>query len=66
MIVLEEPSVDLSGATVIVTGANAGLGKELAAKLAAMNASKVVSVVCTTKYAFQGLLLTPTAPRSLL
>lgn len=45
---LLEPSVDLSGATVIVTGANAGLGKELAAKLAAMNATKLVSNISIT------------------
>lgn len=39
---LLKPSLDLTGTTVIVTGANAGLGKEVTTKLALMNPSKVV------------------------
>lgn len=39
---LPHPNAELSGASVIVTGSNGGLGKEVAAKLAAMRPSKVV------------------------
>jgi hypothetical protein len=34
---LPHTSVDLSGTIAIITGSNAGLGKEVAAKLASMN-----------------------------
>lgn len=40
---LEDTYLDLSGKTVIVTGANAGLGKESAKKFAAMNPARLVS-----------------------
>lgn len=33
---IPNPHVDLVGTTVIVTGSNAGLGKEVASKIAAM------------------------------
>lgn len=39
---LPHPDVDLAGTTVIVTGSNAGLGKEVAIKLAAMKPAKLV------------------------
>lgn len=39
---LPDTVMDLSGKTVIVTGSNGGLGKELAAKLLAMNPAKLV------------------------
>lgn len=40
---LEDPHLDLSGKTVIVTGANVGLGKESAKKFAAMKPARLVS-----------------------
>lgn len=45
--------VDLSGTTVVVTGANIGLGKEAATKLAAMKPAKLVSdQLCSARHEF--------------
>lgn len=41
---LPRPSVNLAGSIAIVTGSNAGLGKEVAGKLAAMKPAKLVRV----------------------